>query len=108
KLSLVSCTLTTILSLWVAVPIGFLMSRWDDAPIRRFLQRLAEPIERLSRPWYLRPVRFLAILIRLGNPKVWLDAVLDIPIVLPPLVIGLALLILFQSPIARWFEANVM
>ena len=27
KLSLVSCTLTTLLSLWVAVPTGYLMSR---------------------------------------------------------------------------------
>src|SRR5690606_30964129 len=27
RLSLISCTLTTILSVWVAVPIGYLMSR---------------------------------------------------------------------------------
>src|ERR1700752_3437484 len=27
KLSLISCTLTTILSLWVAIPIGYLMAR---------------------------------------------------------------------------------
>lgn len=72
KLSLVSCTLTTILSLWVAVPTGYLMSRF------RF------PCKRL------------------------VDAVLDIPIVLPPLVIGLGLLILFQTAPARWFERNVM
>ena len=68
KLSLVSCTLTTILSLWVAVPIGYLMSRY----------------------------RF--------RGKNLADAVLDIPIVLPPLVIGLALLILFQMPLGTsWF-----
>src|SRR4051812_28343196 len=28
-LSLVSCSVTTILSLWVAVPLGYVMSRWD-------------------------------------------------------------------------------
>jgi molybdate transport system permease protein len=72
KLSLVSCTLTTILSLWVAVPTGYLMSRFSF------------PGKRL------------------------VDAVLDIPIVLPPLVIGLGLLILFQTAPARWFERNVM
>jgi molybdate transport system permease protein len=65
KLSLISCTLTTILSLWVAVPIGYFMSRHNFPG------------------------------------KVLLDALLDIPIVLPPLVIGLSLLILFQSSPGR-------
>jgi molybdate transport system permease protein len=60
KLSLITCTLTTILSLWVAVPTGYLMSRY----------------------------RFAG--------KGVMNAILDIPIVLPPLVIGLSLLILFQ------------
>lgn len=60
RLSLISCTITTILSLWVAVPIGYLLSRHEF--------------------W----------------GRNFLDAVLDIPIVLPPLVVGLSLLILFQ------------
>jgi molybdate transport system permease protein len=59
-LSLVSCTLSAILSLFVAVPIGWLLARF------RFRGRDL------------------------------LDAILDIPIVLPPLVVGLSLLILFQ------------
>jgi len=68
RLSLLSCSLTTLLSLWVAVPIGYLMSR----------------------------TRF--------RGKGLLDALLDIPIVLPPLVIGLSLLILFQTPPGRAVE----
>jgi molybdate transport system permease protein len=60
KLSLISCTITAILSVWVAVPLGYLLSR----------------------------VKFP------GRGLV--DVVLDIPIVLPPLVVGLSLLILFQ------------
>jgi len=60
KLSLISCTITTVLSVWVAVPIGYLLSRHE------FFGRSA------------------------------VDAILDIPIVLPPLVVGLSLLILFQ------------
>ena len=68
RLSLVSCTLTTILSLWVAVPIGYLMTR----------------------------LRFPG--------QALLDALLDIPIVLPPLVIGLSLLILFQTAPLRALE----
>ena len=71
KLSLVSCTLTTLLSLWVAVPTGYLMSR------HRF------PGKRL------------------------MDAILDIPIVLPPLVIGLSLLILFQTAPGRAIQRVV-
>jgi molybdate transport system permease protein len=68
KLSLASCLVTTILSLWVAVPLGYLLSR----------------------------TRFV------GKPV--LDTLLDIPIVLPPLVVGLSLLILFQTPPGRWIE----
>jgi molybdate transport system permease protein len=68
RLSLLSCTLTTLLSLWVAVPIGYLLTR----------------------------VRF--------RGQALVDALLDIPIVLPPLVIGLSLLILFQAPPLRALE----
>jgi molybdate transport system permease protein len=68
RLSLLSCSLSTLLSLWVAVPAGYLLSR----------------------------TRFPG--------KGLVDAVLDIPIVLPPLVIGLALLILFQTPPGRAVE----
>ncbi|MFQ3225084.1 MAG: molybdate transport system permease protein [Lentimonas sp.] len=59
-LSLISCSLSALLSLFVAVPLGWLLSRF------RFRGRTV------------------------------LDAILDIPIVLPPLVVGLSLLILFQ------------
>lgn len=59
-LSMISCTLSAILSVWVAVPIGYLMARFSFR----------------------------------GRNLV--DSILDIPIVLPPLVIGLSLLILFQ------------
>lgn len=68
KLSLISCTLTAILSLWIAIPIGYLMSR------------------------YPFPGKNL------------MDAILDIPIVLPPLVIGLSLLILFQTGLGQSLE----
>ncbi|MDP6490576.1 MAG: ABC transporter permease [Kiritimatiellia bacterium] len=59
-LTMISCTLAAILSVWVAVPAGYLLSRCT-----------------------FRGSRFI-------------DALLDIPIVLPPLVVGLSLLILFQ------------
>ena len=59
-LTLISCTVSAVVSVWVAIPIGYLLSR-VKFPGRNFI-----------------------------------DAVLDIPIVLPPLVVGLSLLILFQ------------
>jgi len=71
-LSLISCTLSAVLSVFVAVPIGYLMSRH-----RFFGRRL-------------------------------LDAILDIPIVLPPLVVGLSLLILFQFPPFSYFSRSVV
>ena len=67
KLTLFTCTVTAILSVIVALPIGYLMSRYD----------------------------FFG--------KTLIDAVLDIPMVLPPLVVGLSLLILFnQMPPWEW------
>jgi molybdate transport system permease protein len=64
-LSIATCTLTAILSLLLAVPVGYLLARG----------------------------RF--------RGRVWLDAALDIPILLPPMVVGLCLLILFQTRIGR-------
>lgn len=71
-LSMISCSLSAILSVLFAVPLGYLMARH-----RFFGQRL-------------------------------LDAFLDIPIVLPPLVVGLSLLILFQFPPFSWFARSVV
>jgi molybdate transport system permease protein len=71
KLSLFSCTVTTILALIVAVPIGYLMSHYHF------------------------------------RGKNLVDGILDIPIVLPPLVIGLSLLILFQTPMLRYIDRHI-
>ncbi len=71
KLSLIACTMSAILSLWVAIPTGYLLSR------HKFFGRNL------------------------------IDAVLDIPIVLPPLVIGLSLLILFQFA-PTWLRESVV
>jgi molybdate transport system permease protein len=59
-LSLISCSLSAIISLFVAVPIGYLLARTQFFGHR------------------------------------FVDTLLDIPIILPPLVVGLSLLILFQ------------
>ena len=60
NLTLISCTVTAILSLWVGVPMGYLLAR--------------------TQFW----------------GKTVVDTLLDIPIVLPPLVLGLSLLILLR------------
>jgi molybdate transport system permease protein len=71
RLSLISSTISTILALWVAVPIAYLMSR-ATFPGKNLL-----------------------------------DGFLDIPLILPPLVVGLCLLILFRQTFLRsiddWF-----
>lgn len=71
-LSLISCTLSAVFSLLVAVPIGYLLARHEF------------------------------------RGKRLLDAILDIPIVLPPLVVGLSLLILFQYPPFGWIARDVV
>jgi len=60
RLSLISCSITAMLSLLVAIPLGYLLARCEF------------------------------------RGRAFIEAVLDIPIVLPPLVVGLSLLILFQ------------
>ncbi|MCR4415074.1 MAG: ABC transporter permease [Thermoguttaceae bacterium] len=85
-LSLETCTLATILSLWIAVPSGYLLSRFQ--------------VPRPRRRWSWRDGgSWLAYFL-----QNLLDALLDIPIVLPPLVIGLALLILFQTSLGKAVE----
>jgi len=66
RLTILSCTIAALLSIWVATPLGYLLSRY------RFPGRLL------------------------------IDTIVDIPIVLPPLVLGLSLLILFHLPIGNW------
>jgi molybdate transport system permease protein len=71
KLSLISCTASMLLSLLVAIPIGYFMAFYEFR-LKRFV-----------------------------------DAILDIPVILPPLVIGLSLLILFQTAPGRFIESHV-
>lgn len=70
-LSLITCTVSAILSVIIAVPIGYLMAR------RRF------------------PCHALV------------DAALDIPIVLPPMVVGICLLMFFQTKVGQGIERVV-
>ncbi|WP_092047818.1 ABC transporter permease [Planctomicrobium piriforme] len=65
-LTLKTCTLSAILSLWLALPLAYLLSR------TRFAGRAV------------------------------IDTLVDVPLVLPPLVLGLSLLILFHFPINGW------
>ena len=71
-LSLVTCTIAALLALWVAVPAGYILARWNFPG------------------------------------KTLIDAIFDIPIVLPPLVVGLFLLILFESALGKLFQEHVM
>ncbi|WP_373652316.1 ABC transporter permease [Schlesneria sp. DSM 10557] len=76
RLTLISCTISALLSVWVATPLGYLLSRFQ------FRGR-----------WII-------------------DTLIDVPVVLPPLVIGLSLLILFHIPqeggnLEQWFQERL-
>jgi molybdate transport system permease protein len=76
RLTLISCSISALLSIWVATPLGYLLSRFS------FRGR-----------WLI-------------------DTAIDIPVVLPPLVIGLSLLILFHLPVRgsnleEWLQSHV-
>ncbi len=68
-LSLWSSTLTTVIAIIFAVPMGYALSRY------RF------------------PGRILA------------DTIVDLPIVFPPLVVGLSLLVFFRTGMGLWLES---
>lgn len=76
-LSLASSTVSALLSVWIATPIGYLMSRGLRGERRR------------QSNWG----RCLYAVV---------DAILDVPIVLPPLVVGISLLILFKFAPFSW------
>ena len=70
-MSVMSCGLATVLSLWIATPAAYVLSR------RNF------------------------------RGKALVEILLDLPVVMPPLVIGLGLLLLFQTLPGRWVENSL-
>jgi len=72
RLSLITASISAVLSLIVAIPAGFALSRFRFPGIRL------------------------------------LDAIADIPLILSHLVVGLTLLVFFQSPLGRFIENHGM
>ena len=71
------------------------------------LSLMTATIAAIASLWFAVPIGYL--LVRHDFPgKAMLDAVIDIPIVLPPLVVGLCLLILFQTAFGQWFENKLL
>jgi molybdate transport system permease protein len=70
-LSLLTCSLTALLSLLIAVPSGYLLARANF------------------------------------RGKALVESALDIPIVLPPMVMGLCLLIFFQTTLGRALDSRL-
>lgn len=71
-LTLQTCTLASILALWVATPLAYLLARFQF------------------------------------RGKGWIDTLVDVPVVLPPLVLGISLLVLFHRPFpfSDWIGAQ--
>ena len=87
-LSLISCTLSALLSVWIAIPTGYVLARLGRNRIENAFPESA----------------FKRNATRLGRHLV--DTLLDIPIVLPPLVVGISLLILFQTPLGQTVDST--
>jgi len=71
-LSLWTSSLSVVIGLLMAIPIGYAMSRY------RFL---THPLA---------------------------EAIIDLPIILPPVIVGLSLLVFFQSPAGKWIENSLV
>ena len=77
SLSVISSTIASIMAMWIAVPTGYWLARFDSDHSSSFARR---SVKRL------------------------IFALLDIPIVLPPIVVGISLLVLFQTPVGRQLD----
>ena len=77
SLSVISSTIAAIMAMWIAIPTGYWLARFKSNPSSSFARRAT---------------------------KSFIFALLDIPIVLPPIVVGISLLVLFQTPIGRQLD----
>lgn len=76
-------------------------------PVRSavWLSLLSSSASALLAVWVATPLAYL--LSRTRFPGKWLvELLVDVPVVLPPLVVGLSLLLLFQTAGGRWFEQS--
>lgn len=77
SLSLISSTISATIAVWFAIPTGYWLARFDPGYNSSKLRSVIR--------------NFIIV-------------VLDIPIVLPPIVVGISLLVLFQTPLGRTFS----
>ncbi len=89
QLSLISSTLSALVSTWIAVPTGYLLARSGSRALRR-RSRVGPGWQRCRR------------LVR-----TCVETLFDMPLVFPPLAMGISLLVLFQTPAGRWVDARV-
>ena len=78
SLSVISSSIASILAMWIAVPTGYWLARFDSNQSTSFARRLIKKL---------------------------IFALLDIPIVLPPIVVGISLLVLFQTPAGKQLDS---
>ena len=76
-LSVISSTIASIMAMWIAVPTGYWLARLDSNQSTSFCRRFTKKL---------------------------IFALLDIPIVLPPIVVGISLLVLFQTPVGKQLD----
>ena len=77
SLSVSSSTIASFMAMWIAVPTGYWLARFDSDQSTSFTRRFLKKL---------------------------IIALLDIPIVLPPIVVGISLLVLFQTPIGKQLD----
>lgn len=85
-----------------------LSKAWNSREIRYAtkLSLLTATLTAILSTWFAVPIGYLMSRFSFRG-KTLVDGILDIPIVLPPMVIGLSLLILFQTPVGRMIEGVV-
>lgn len=86
RLSMITCTISAIISMWVAIPTGYVLARLGRDAIEAGFSN--QPLRR--RAAY--------------GARHLVDTILDIPIVLPPIVVGISLLVLFQTSAGQWIN----
>ena len=77
SLSVISSTIASIMAMWIAIPTGYWLARFESNQSTSFTRRFTKKL---------------------------IFALLDIPIVLPPIVVGISLLVLFQTPVGKQLD----
>ena len=94
RLTVLTSTITTAIAVCVGIPASYALSRYHISVRVPVLKR--------------RPDGSYGLGWRRLSVHSFIDTLIDLPIVLPPIVAGIALLVFFQTQAGQWIQDNII